>query len=613
MNLVRGGASSSPASLFAASEPGVWYDPSDITTLFQDSAGTTPVTAPNQPVGLMLDKSQGLVLGSELVVNGDFSSGTTDFVAAGGNIVSIVGGRLRVTRDGSLNTYNGASITLSGLSSGLWYRLSIECISGTIPAYHRARQNSSGAAYYGDNKPSGTYTFLSTGTTMLLEVSSTSNSTTGYFEFDNISVKLLPGNHATQATAGQRPTYGINPITGTRNLLLQTQSAITLPWSFDASTGSGITLTGGLASDGTTQFAVFNEGTSVSAHRANQSVTVSAGATVTVSTEFKAGTSRYILLGTNRGGISIDTNDGTITQTIAAASTTTTNGVVTSLGGGLYRASVSVSHTTDTTIFYVISTATSSISGTMTPVFAGTSRTAVFTFAQFEASATATAYQKVVTQYEVTQAGVQSASYLSFDGVDDGMVTGTITPATDKVQVFAGVRKLSDASQSIVAEMSAMASANAGVFAFTAPNGAAENYNFISKGTTLQNNIVATYTSPITNVVSGLGDIAGPSNLVRVNGVQVGSTLTTQGTGNYLAYPLYIGRRGGTLNPFNGRIYSLIVRFGANLTTGQITSTESWVGGKTGVNIANNISPTIFARDDTAVLDRFNAIIERRA
>lgn len=44
-------------SLFGNSEQGVWYDPSDLSTLFQDSAGTTPVTADGQPVGLMLDKS----------------------------------------------------------------------------------------------------------------------------------------------------------------------------------------------------------------------------------------------------------------------------------------------------------------------------------------------------------------------------------------------------------------------------------------------------------------------------------------------------------------------------------------------------------------------------
>lgn len=47
----------SPLSLFAAGEQGVWYDPSDISTLFQDAAGTIPVTAVGQPVGKMLDKS----------------------------------------------------------------------------------------------------------------------------------------------------------------------------------------------------------------------------------------------------------------------------------------------------------------------------------------------------------------------------------------------------------------------------------------------------------------------------------------------------------------------------------------------------------------------------
>lgn len=43
----------SPASL----SPAAWYDPSDISTLFQDSAGTTPVAADGDPVGKMLDKS----------------------------------------------------------------------------------------------------------------------------------------------------------------------------------------------------------------------------------------------------------------------------------------------------------------------------------------------------------------------------------------------------------------------------------------------------------------------------------------------------------------------------------------------------------------------------
>lgn len=46
-----------PATLYAAGEQGVWYDPSDMSTMFQDAAGTIPVTAVGQPVGCILDKS----------------------------------------------------------------------------------------------------------------------------------------------------------------------------------------------------------------------------------------------------------------------------------------------------------------------------------------------------------------------------------------------------------------------------------------------------------------------------------------------------------------------------------------------------------------------------
>jgi len=46
-----------PSQMFANGEQGVWYDPSDISTLYQDDAGTTPVTAVEQTVGRMLDKS----------------------------------------------------------------------------------------------------------------------------------------------------------------------------------------------------------------------------------------------------------------------------------------------------------------------------------------------------------------------------------------------------------------------------------------------------------------------------------------------------------------------------------------------------------------------------
>ena len=46
-----------PLVLFAGGKQGVWYDPSDKTTLFQYAAGTVLVTTNGNPVGKILDKS----------------------------------------------------------------------------------------------------------------------------------------------------------------------------------------------------------------------------------------------------------------------------------------------------------------------------------------------------------------------------------------------------------------------------------------------------------------------------------------------------------------------------------------------------------------------------
>ena len=52
-----GGGGASLASLFLTADQGMWWDLSDQATLFQDIAGTVPVTADGQPVGKVLDKS----------------------------------------------------------------------------------------------------------------------------------------------------------------------------------------------------------------------------------------------------------------------------------------------------------------------------------------------------------------------------------------------------------------------------------------------------------------------------------------------------------------------------------------------------------------------------
>jgi hypothetical protein len=51
-----------PVDLFFLGEKGAYYSPGDISTLFQDAAGTVPVTADGDPVGLMLDQSPNINL-----------------------------------------------------------------------------------------------------------------------------------------------------------------------------------------------------------------------------------------------------------------------------------------------------------------------------------------------------------------------------------------------------------------------------------------------------------------------------------------------------------------------------------------------------------------------
>jgi hypothetical protein len=448
--------------------------------MFQDRAGTTPVTTPGQTVGLLLDKSKGLVLGSELVTNGDFSAGSTGWTLLGTATIS-----------------GGVAIINSSSASDRLQQ------TGVIPANKFVKVEfdlavTSGGLNFQDLLGGNAQVYTTSGRKSLIAFSSSAtgiqffrNATSGSFNgtIDNISVKELPGFHATQSTTASRPTYGIVPLGGRRNLLLATDTMAT------------------------------------------QSLTVTAVAHTLAFT----GTGTVTLTGASIAGPLVGTgasNRVSLTFTPTAASLTLT------------------------------------VAGSVT-------------LAQLELGSTATAYQRVTTQYDVTESGVQSLSYLAFDGVDDFLVTPTITPGVNKAQVFAGVRKLSDAARGTIVEHSATIASNNGSFHLTAPNAASATFGFESKGTTLTD-AVATFAAPTTRVVTGVGDIAGDSTIIRANGTQQDQDTADQGTGNFLAYPLYIGRRGGTTLPFNGQIYNMIVRFGANLDAGTITSTETFVNEKTG-------------------------------
>jgi hypothetical protein len=72
LGAVSMGASYAPSDLFLNDEEGVWYDPSDLSTMFQDTAGTVPVTGEGQYVGKIMDKSgnghHGIAVGSKPIL-----------------------------------------------------------------------------------------------------------------------------------------------------------------------------------------------------------------------------------------------------------------------------------------------------------------------------------------------------------------------------------------------------------------------------------------------------------------------------------------------------------------------------------------------------------------
>lgn len=188
-------------SLFANSEQGFWYDPNDLSTMFQDAAGTIPVTAVGQPVGLLLDKNKGLELGVEKVVNGSFDTDTAWVKNTG---VTISSGIVNISTAASAyavsqvtpvpaNKIYKVTYTINSYSSG-----GLRCVVG-------------GAAGVTRNS-AGTFTeYVRSFGSSAVQLASAS----GFVgSVDNLSVKEVLGNHAYQTTSSMRPVLRQVPILG---------------------------------------------------------------------------------------------------------------------------------------------------------------------------------------------------------------------------------------------------------------------------------------------------------------------------------------------------------------------------------------------------------------
>jgi hypothetical protein len=572
----------SPADLFSAGEQGAWYDPSDFSTLFTNSAGTTPVTAVEQFVGLMLDKSKGLVLGSELVTNGTFNSDVSGWTAGSTATISWDAGRMKITNIGAAFGYSYQSFpTVIGKT----YKISANISVGTAgTVYLRAGISELSFSYFGqstttDGVLSGV--FVATATTSYVHILN-NNGTNAYSLSDNISVRELPGNHATQTTSAKRPK-----LAARYNLLTYSEQFDNAAW-----TKSNVTVTANavVAPDGTTTADALFETAANSDHGARTAagVTIASGVSYKLSFRVKSNGRNYVLIYINApaSGRYFDVTPGTAGAVLGNYTGTNLPATITALADNWFLCEVTF---TASTTSVLCETYISSAGNNLT--YAGDITKGIYIWgADLRPASQATGligptYQRVVDA--ATYDTVGFLPYLEFNGLSWSMGTGSIdATAVDKAQVFAGARKLSDALYGTVIETSVDSDANNGSLAVFNPNSAKWDMRLKGNGL-VGSSFSETYTAPLTNVLTLLANTAGATFaeklIPRINGVvDQDSTTGAIGTGNFGNYPLYIGQRGGSSLPFNGWLSSLIVRFGANLSQGQIEATESWVNQKTG-------------------------------
>jgi hypothetical protein len=204
MALNSGGNTFSPLNWLQSSVGGLWM-PSSLTRMSQDQAGTIPVTAAGDPVGLWRGETQESALGPELFTNTGFDSDTdwtkgSGWSIAGGVAVKAAGANSELSQNPTL-------------TANAWHRSHF-----TIPRYV------AGQVRPKVGNVNGTYrAALGTYTEYLLPTSTATSGvqTTGLYngDVDNVSlapvVAIIAGTPASQTLKFADGAYYVDNTAGT--------------------------------------------------------------------------------------------------------------------------------------------------------------------------------------------------------------------------------------------------------------------------------------------------------------------------------------------------------------------------------------------------------------
>ena len=527
----------------------------DECTLFQDSSGTTPVTAVGQPVGLMLDKRFGTSRGPELNTT-NFDANLAGWYIGVSTTATVDAGQARVTFGGPFASTNGNWFSLAGgYTPGQYYAVefdatyvsggNLQCGAGfavglTVTSASNAGVKTRYRCIVSGNNPTTNQGIAGFGATSAGSV----------WLLDNVSIKSVSGNHAYQATATSRPT-----LLARYNLLSNSENLL-----------SGWTTFNGTFTQESAVFRFIETG-ATGAHSFVQAVASPKSGAYRVSFEGKAAGRSVVRLVLNAYSgnfceVRFNLATGTVVAQVQAGDGVVTSSSITALADGYFRCTFEGKASAATTgsgfdvSIGLMSAALESrytgdgMSGILVSRFDCRSATEPLPLPQYQRVADATNYDT---------AGFPA--YLLFDGVDDGMQTAPIDfSGVTAMLIMAAVRKLSDAGRGIVTELGANGYGLPGSInieqAWFSANWASSYSGATGSATVTEPGIGA----PASAVVGSYANQIAPSIQLRYQGKARSTSTTAVGSGGFLNAPLYIGRRGGSSSPANMRLYGLLLR-----------------------------------------------------
>ena len=378
------------------------------------------------------------------------------------------------------------------------------------------------------------------------------------------------GNHRTQPTSANRPTWSAR-----YNLLTKTEDVSNAAW-----TKANVS-----ASNANT----FADAASTAIHRIVQAASSApaSGVPVTGRATLSKGTRRYVVVGivagTHEAWVVVDTSVSpmAITNTGAQAGDTYISSSVVANADGTCDIVLNA-NLSSTGQALNIAGSLSSTTTAASPSYLGDGSTIIaakLDLRPYDQTLYLPPYQRVDTATSYDSVGFPAG--LRWNGSNSWMQNASVDfSGTNKLSVFVGVRKLSDAAIGVISELSVGSPFSNGSFVMYTPDAGGNNtLLYSSRGTAGASRTVGSLVAPITMVATGQSDISAPSIDLRVNKVSASTNTTSQGTGNYGNYPAYFGARAGSSLFFNGLTFSNIA-IGIALSASQIAAFESWTNSK---------------------------------